>query len=83
MPYPGSSWQMETKARPFAHEYIRNGTAKMMTLFHPATGRVRLCGTQTTKNEVLHNWMKNELTQILAELPAVESRLSPEQNRQA
>ena len=23
------------------HEYIRNGTAKVLTLFHPADGRVR------------------------------------------
>lgn len=60
IPYAGSSWQMDTKARPYDHEYIRNGTAKLMdplvlmTLFHPATGWDRVRGTQSTKNEVLH-----------------------------
>ena len=81
IPYPGSNWQMETKARPYDQEYIRNGTAKLMTLFHPATGLVRVRGTQSTKNEVLHGWLQEELTEILAALPVVEHPLSPEENR--
>ena len=26
------------------HEYIRNGTAKLLSLFHPSTGQVRVKG---------------------------------------
>lgn len=83
IPYAGSSWQVETKARCFDHEYLRNGTAKLMTLFHPATGQVRVRGTRSTRNEVLHGWMKAELLELLAELPVVEGRPPPQENREA
>ena len=49
VPYPGESWQPESHPVRQPHEYIRNGTAKMLTLFHPATGKVRVKGvTQST-----------------------------------
>ena len=49
VPYPGESWQPESHPIHQSHEYIRNGTAKMLTLFHPATGKVRVKGvTQST-----------------------------------
>jgi hypothetical protein len=74
---------METKAQPFDHEYVRNGTAKLMTLFHPVTGEVRVRGTRSCTNEVLHGWMKAELTAIVKGLPEPEDGLSDQENRQA
>jgi hypothetical protein len=35
IPYEGESWQLEGHPVHQPHEYIRNGTAKMLTLFHP------------------------------------------------
>jgi len=51
------------------HEYIRGGTAKLLTLFRPATGDVRAKGVTNATNVVLHPWLQNELLQILANLP--------------
>jgi hypothetical protein len=51
------------------HEYVRVGTAKLLTLFRPATGEVRATGVRSTANVVLHPWLQAELTQILATLP--------------
>lgn len=68
-PYPGASWQLELHPKRYPHEYPRNGTAKMLTLFHPASGRVRVKGVTSTTNLVLHGWLKQELTDILAHLP--------------
>jgi hypothetical protein len=70
VPYPGRGWRPEGRPDRLAHEYVRNGTAKVMTLFHPATGRVRLRGVTSCPNAVLHPWLKAELAAILAELPA-------------
>jgi hypothetical protein len=41
----------------------------MLTLFHPATGQVRVKGVSRCPNAVLHPWLQQELTAILAELP--------------
>jgi DDE superfamily endonuclease len=71
VPQPGQSWQPEGKPRCQPHEYIRGGTAKLLTLFHPATGEVRAKGVSRSPNAVLHPWLKNELLQILEELPEV------------
>jgi hypothetical protein len=35
------------------HEYIRTGTAKQMSLFHPASGAVRIKGVRHAPNAVL------------------------------
>ena len=51
------------------HEYVRNGTAKLLTLFHPASGQVRVEGATSCPNEVLHGWLREELTEVLAGLP--------------
>lgn len=83
IPYAGRSWQSETKALCYDHEYRRSGTAKLMTLFHPATGHVRVRGTLSTTNEVLHSWMKQELAAIVARLAPVADTPSPQQNRTA
>jgi hypothetical protein len=53
------------------HEYLRDGTAKVLTLFHPADGRVRVEGATTCPNTVLHAWLKRELGAILAAMPGL------------
>jgi hypothetical protein len=35
-------------------EYAKNGTAKLLTLFHPARGKVRVKGVTACPNVVLH-----------------------------
>ncbi len=80
-PYPGQSWQPAGQPKRQPHEYIRNGTAKLLTLFHPATGQVRVQGVTRCPNAVLHPWLKQELADILAALPQPETILSPAENR--
>jgi hypothetical protein len=53
------------------HEYIRGGTAKLLTLFRPATGQVRAKGVTQATNAVLHPWLQAELTAVLATLAPV------------
>ncbi len=81
LPYPGSSWELEGHPQHRSHEYIRNGTAKLLTLFHPADGHVRVKGVTSCPNSVLHPWLKQELTDILASLPQPSLVLEPEANR--
>ena len=71
VPHPGASWQPEGRPARQPHEYVRGGTAKVLTLFRPADGRVRIEGATTCPNAVLHPWLKRELSAILAELPAL------------
>jgi hypothetical protein len=59
------------QARCQPHEYERTGTAKLLTLFHPASGLVRAHGVTSACNAVWHPWLQTELEQGLAELPAV------------
>lgn len=66
---PGTSWEPEGQPACQPHEYFRHATAKVMTLFHPANGEVRLQGVTFCPNTVLHGWLKQELTAILATLP--------------
>jgi len=79
-PYPGESWQPEAHPVQQPHEYIRNGTAKMLTLFHPATGQVRVKGVSHSTNAVLHPWIKEQVLEILKELPE-KPMLDEETNR--
>lgn len=53
----------------FPHEYHREGTAKVLTLFHPASGQVRVKAVRTSPNSVLHPWLQQELSAILSALP--------------
>jgi hypothetical protein len=76
IPQPGQSWRPEGKPRGQPHEYIRGGTAKLLTLFRPATGQVRAKGVTNAPNVVLHPWLKTELLQVLAELPDSPSHAS-------
>jgi hypothetical protein len=80
VPHAGSSWELQGHPQHQPHEYIRNGTAKLLTLFHPADGQVRVKGVTSCPNAVLHPWLKQELAAILAQLP-VSPTLAPETNR--
>lgn len=73
VPYPGQAWQPEGQPAQQPHEYLRNGTAKVLTLLQPADGQVRLQGVTTCPNKVLHGWLKQELTAILDTLPPAET----------
>ncbi len=70
MPYPGQSWRPAGEPARLPHEYLRDGTAKVLTLFHPADGQVRLAGVTTCPNAVLHPWLRRELSAVLEGLPA-------------
>jgi hypothetical protein len=80
LPYPGFHWHPAGEPVRYAHEYIRNGTAKQLTLFHPASGQVCVKGVRSAPNAVLHPWVEAELAAILATLPEPEV-LGPEENR--
>lgn len=76
VPQPGASWQPlgEPARRP--HEYLRGGTAKLLTLFRPATGAVRAQPVPHAPNAVLHRWLRDELTAILAACPPAPAELA-------
>src|SRR4051812_17993292 len=71
LPQAGVSWQPRGRPAKQPHEYIRAGTTKILTLFHPATGQVRLQPATRGTNAVLHPWLRERLSEILAELPAI------------
>jgi hypothetical protein len=48
---------------------VRGGTAKLLTLFRPATGEVRALPVERAPNAVLHPWLQQELAAIAAGLP--------------
>lgn len=81
VPYPGAHWQPLGEPVRYPHEYLRVGTAKQLTLFHPASGTVRVKGVRTCPNAVLHPWLKAELQAILAALPTPTEALGPEETR--
>jgi len=71
VPHPGAGWCPVGAPARQPHEYVRAGTAKLLTLFRPATGEVRAKGVTSAPNAVLHPWLQAELTRILAALPPV------------
>ena len=77
MPQVGASWQPRGQPALQPHEYIRGGTTKILTLFHPATGRVRLQPAPCCTNAVLHPWLREHLSEILAALPVPTASLDP------
>ncbi len=81
IPQAGQSWQPEGAPKRRPHEYIRGGTVKLLTLFRPATGELRAQPVQSGTNEVLHGWLKPELTTILASLPPTPSPGGPSEAR--
>lgn len=75
---PGPSWQPQGQPVRHPHEYLRSGTAKMLTLLHPATGQVRVQGVISSANAVLHPWLQRELSEVLEALPpspVIQNRL--------
>ena len=85
IPQPGASWQPEGHPALQPHEYERGGTAKLLTLFRPATGHLRAKGVVSVTNAVLHPWLIEQLTQVLAEIEQAHPRaeLPPEAERPA
>jgi len=69
IPQSGASWQPVGQPQRRPHEYVRGGTAKLLTLFRPATGQVRAKEVTRATNAVLQPWLQAELTQVLADLP--------------
>ena len=81
VPYAGASWQPQGTPPHVPHEYFQEGTAKLLTLFHPASGQLRVQGVTSTRNAILHPWLKAELSAILDQLPPPVDDLSPEANQ--
>jgi len=81
VPHPGGSWAPAGLPAHQPHEYVRGGTAKLLTLFHPASGRVRVKGVTSCTNAVLHPWLQEELAAILAALPVPRDAPSLEERR--
>ncbi len=71
IPQPGAAWCPEGEPLRQPHESVRGGTAKLLTLFRPATGLVHAKGVTNAPNTVLHPWLKEALSQMLAGLPEV------------
>jgi transposase len=69
VPNPGSSWQRQGRPTTQPHEYIRGGTCKVLTLFQPKTGQVHVQPISSCTNLVLHGWLKERLSAIVAALP--------------
>jgi transposase len=59
------------------HEYLRGGTAKLLTLFRPATGEVRAEPVASARGAVLHPWLTRELEAILLTCPPVTDPSAP------
>jgi transposase len=83
IPQPGASWQAEGHPALQPHEYERGGTAKLLTLFRPATGHLRAKGVLSAPNAVLHPWLKEQLSLVLAEIEKQQptETLPPEAER--
>ncbi len=83
LPYPGMHWRPMAEPVRYPHEYLRTGTAKQLTLFHPASGAVRVKGVRSCTNAVLHPWLEAELYTILASstLPEPTETLSAAANQ--
>src|SRR4051794_36902500 len=83
VPQSGVSWQPREHPAQQPHEYIRGGTTKILTLFHPASGQVRLQQAARGTNAVLHPWLREHLSEILAALPVPKASLDPTAARAA
>jgi hypothetical protein len=83
IPQPGATFQPQGYPVLQPHEYERGGTAKLLTLFRPATGHLRAKGVLSAPNAVLHPWLKEHLSEVLAEIEQAHPRaeLPPEAER--
>lgn len=77
IPQPGASWNLSGEPATQPHEYFRGGTAKLLTLLHPATGEVRAQAVTQTTNAVLHPWLQEELSAVLPPAAPPAGELSP------
>lgn len=71
IPQAGVGWAPVGEPARLPHEYVRGGTAKLLTLLRPATGEVRAKGVTNATNAVLHPWLRAELTAVIDALPSV------------
>ena|SRR5690606_33921474 len=62
---PASAGSRRHAGARYPHEHIRDDTAKLLTLFHPRTGEVRVHGVPSCTNVVLHGWLESQLEAIL------------------
>jgi len=69
VPHPGSGWRPQGHPATRPHQHVRGGTCKLLTLFHPATGRLHLRPVASGTDPVLHGGLKETLTAIVAALP--------------
>lgn len=83
IPQPTERWAKQGQPYCHSHTYVRGGTAKLLSLFHPLTGQVRVKGVTQSTNAILHPWLKEQVSAILAALPAQPAgeALSEEANR--
>jgi hypothetical protein len=81
IPQAGQGWCAEGAPACQPHEYVRGTTAKLLTLFHPATGELHAKGVTSSANAILHPWLAGELATVLARLPA-SAALEAAPNRQ-
>ena len=68
IPQPGEHWYPQGQPRRQPHEYVRGGTAKLLTLFRPKTGLLQATGVLSAPHVVLHPWLHQQLATILAQL---------------
>ena len=68
-PVAGQHWHEPGQPLRQSHDYLRQGTAKLLVLFHPATGEVCAKGVRQCPNTVLHPWLKAEPSTSLTTLP--------------
>ena len=68
-PQPGATWAPEGEPLRQPHEYLREGTAKLLALLRPRTGELRAEAVTSAPNAVLHPWLERELSAALAVLP--------------
>jgi ribosome modulation factor len=81
MPHAGSHWAEQQRPLRYPHEYVREGTAKLLTLFHPADGKVIVKGVCSCTNKVLHPWVEKQMSAVVDALPPAKTSLSEEENR--
>src|SRR3954464_12290089 len=81
VPHPGGGWRPIGRPAIQPHEYVRQGTTKILTLFHPATGEVRVRPATRGTNAVLHGWLREALAAIVAALPAGAAANDPAATR--
>jgi DDE superfamily endonuclease len=67
----GQSWHEQNLPARMPHEYVRAGTAKLLTLFRPATGELHAKGVVSSANAILHPWLESTLTVLLEQHPVL------------